>query len=92
MLLFFTDFEDILNFSKSVDDNLLMTQLFTILKKSVTNVEEMLNRDLSSILKYSKCNKLIINFDQNEIETMLFGTAKRLELSPKELELYYDQT
>ena len=52
----------------------------------------MLNRDLSSILKYSKCNKLIINFDQNEIETMLFGTAKRLELSPKELELYYDQT
>ena len=40
---------------------------------------------------YFKYNKLIINLDKNETLT-LFGTAKRLELNPKQLELYYDQT
>ena len=29
---------------------------------------------------------------KNKTETMLFGTAKRLQLSPKQLELYFDQT
>ena len=52
----------------------------------------MLNRDLSSISKYLKCNELIINLDENKTEAMLIGTAKRLQLNPKQLELYYDQT
>ena len=39
-----------------------------------------------------KCNKLIINLGKNETEAMLFVTAKCLQLNPKQLELYYDQT
>ena len=30
--------------------------------------------------------------DKNKTEAMLFGTATRLQLNPKQLELYYDQT
>ena len=52
----------------------------------------MLNHGLLSISKYLKCNELIINLDKNKTETMLFGTAKHLQLNPKRLELYYDQT
>ena len=52
----------------------------------------MLNHGLLSISKYLKCNELIINLDKNKTEAMLFGTAKRLQLNPKRLELYYDQT
>ena len=51
----------------------------------------MLNRDLSSMSNYFKYNKLIINLDKNKTH-MLFGTAKRLQLNPKQLELYNDQT
>ena len=51
----------------------------------------MLNRDLSSMSNYFKYNKLIINTDKNKTH-MLFGTAKRLQLNPKQLELYHDQT
>ena len=51
----------------------------------------MLNRDLSFMSNYFKYNKLIINLNKNKTH-MLFGTAKRLQLNPKQLELYYDQT
>ena len=51
----------------------------------------MLNRDLSSMSNYFKYNKLIINIDKNKTH-MLFGTAKRLQLNPKQLELYHDLT
>ena len=39
-----------------------------------------------------KCSELIINIDKNKTEAMLFGTAKRLQVNLKRLELYYDQT
>ena len=58
-LMFFNDFEGSLNFSKSIqlaDDKVIYYS-----GKSVTNIEEMLNHDLSSISKYLKCNELIIN-------------------------------
>ena len=51
----------------------------------------MLNHDLLSISKYLKCNELVVNLDKNKTEAMLFGTAKRLQLNPKQLELQYDQ-
>ena len=86
--MLFNDFEDSLNLSKSIqfaDDTIYYSG------KSVTNIKEMLNRDLSSISKYLKCKELIITLDKNKTETMLFGTAKRLQLNSKQLELYIDR-
>ena len=51
----------------------------------------MLNHDLLSVSKYLKCNELVVNLDKNKTEAMLFGTAKRLQLNPKQLELQYDK-
>ena len=88
--MLFNDFEDSLNFSKSIqfaDDTVIYNS-----RKSVTNIKEMLIRDLSSISKYLKYDKLIINLDNNKTEALLFGTAKQLQLNPKQLELYYGQT
>ena len=51
----------------------------------------MLNRDLSFMFSHFKYNKLIINLNKNKTH-MLFGTAKHLQLNPKQLELCYDQT
>lgn len=69
----FNDFENTLNFSKSIqfaDGTVIYYS-----GKSATNIEEMLNRDLS-ISKYLKLNEFIINFDRNKTEAMLFETAK----------------
>ena len=33
-----------------------------------------------------------MNLDKSKIEAMLFETAKRLQLNPKEPELYHDHT
>ena len=87
--MLFNDFEDSLNLSKSIqfaDDTAIYYS-----GKSVTNIKEMLNRDLSSISKYLKWKELIITLDKNKTETMLFGTAKRLHLNSKQLELYIDR-
>ena len=69
-LIFCNDFEDNLNVSKSVQ---FTDETFICYSgKSITNIEEKLNRDLSSISKYLKCNELIINLDKNKTEAMLF--------------------
>ena len=55
-LMLFNDSEDSLNFGKSIHfaDN---TTIYYS-EESVTSIEEMLNRDLSSIFKSLKCNEL----------------------------------
>ena len=89
-LLFFNDFKDSLDFSKSLqfaDDTVIYYS-----GKSIMNIEEMLNHDISSISKYLKFNELIINLDKNKTEALLLETAKCLQVNLKRLELHYDQT
>ena len=87
--VFFYVFEDTLNFSKSVqfaEDTVIYYS-----GKSATNIKEMLNRDLSSISKCSRWNKFILTLMRIK-QAMLFGTAKRLQLNPTQLEIYNDET
>ena len=56
--------------------NLLLTVIYYS-EKSVTNIEEMLNRDLSSISKHLKCNELIINLSKNKTE-IYYDNPERL--------------
>ena len=56
--------------------NLLLTVIYYS-GKSVTNIEEMLNRDPSSISKHLKCNELIINLSKNKTE-VYYDNPERL--------------
>lgn len=70
-LMFLMIFKDSLNFSKliqSADDTVIYYY-----RKSATNIEEMINRNLSSISKYLIYNKLIINLDNNKIEAVIWN-------------------
>ena len=70
-LMFLMILIDSLNFSKSIqsaDDTVIYYY-----RKSVTNIEEMLNRNLSSLSKCLIYNKLIINLDNNKIEAVIWN-------------------
>lgn len=70
-LMFLMIFKDSLNFSKliqSADDTVIYYY-----RKSATNIEEMINRNISSISKYLIYNKLIINLDNNKIEAVIWN-------------------
>ena len=69
--MFFSDFEDSLNFSTSIQ--FAYDAVIYYSGKSIMNTEEMLNWDLSSISKYLKCNKLIINLNKNNTEAVIWN-------------------
>ena len=62
--MFFNDFEDSLNFRKLIQFAADTVIYYSV--ESVTNIKEMLNRDLSSISKYLKCNELTIKLNKNK--------------------------
>ena len=57
--------------------------------KSIEDIENKLNKDLSSIADYFDNNDLIINLKKGKTESMIFGTSKKLNNESNDLELYY---
>ena len=55
-------------------------------------IENTLNDELESMSKYLELNELIINLKKGKTEVMIFGTAKRLALNPRSLQLRYKDT
>jgi hypothetical protein len=86
-LIYFNDFQDNLEFCDVIqfaDDTVIFVS-----GKSVSEIEKKLNIDLVSISNFFMENELVINLKKGKTESMLFGTAKRLSLNVKILELFY---
>eukprot|EP00794_Sanderia_malayensis_P010378 gene10378-11460_t len=64
---------------------LASTFLFDDIRKSIDNG----HMDLKSVAEYFDSNELIINLKRGKTEAMIFGTAKRLQTTNKELDLSY---
>ena len=57
---------------------------------SISDVEKALTSDMANIAKCLEDNRLILNLEKGETETMLFGTAKRLH-SKNELKIWMNE-
>ncbi len=57
--------------------------------KDVERIEVMLSYDMDLIAKYLEENELIMNLEKGKTEVMLFGTAKRLSMQSRELDVRY---
>ena len=57
------------------DDTVLLTS-----SKAVHDIEERLNDDINIVSKWLTENELLLNLNKGKIESMLFGTGKRLSL------------
>eukprot|EP00794_Sanderia_malayensis_P013553 gene13553-14953_t len=64
---------------------LASTFLFDDIRKSIDN-GHMVGADLKSVAEYFDSNELIINLKRGKTEAMIFGTAKRLQTTNKELD------
>ena len=60
--------------------------------KSVECIERILSNDLKHIAKYFDENELIINLNKGKTEVMLFGTAKRISLQSRQLDVKFRGT
>ena len=49
----------------------------------------MLSYDMDLIAKYLEENELIMNLEKGKTEVMLLGTAKRLSMQSRELDVTY---
>ena len=58
--------------------------------KNVTEIERILNQEMKNIADYCRQNELIINTKKGKTEIMLFGNAKRLHSSGRNLEVFYN--
>lgn len=88
-LLYFNDFEDHVPNSHVVqfaDDTVLYCS-----GKSIAILEQKLNEDLSSVQKYFADNELIMNVSKGKTESMVFGTHRKLNMTSRSLNLYYDE-
>ena len=57
--------------------------------KDVESIEAMLSQDMDLIANYFDGNELIINLNKGKTEVMLFGTAKRLSLQSRDIDVKY---
>ncbi len=55
--------------------------------KDVERIDVMLSYDIDLIAKYLEKNELIMNLEKGKTEVMLFGTAKRLSMQSRELDV-----
>lgn len=81
-LIFFNDFEECLQHSKAIefaDDTVIYVS-----GANTNEIESQLNHDMLSIASYLKSNDLVINVNKGKTESMLFGTAKRINHTPPE--------
>ena len=88
-LLYFNDFEDHVQNSHVVqfaDDTVLYCP-----GTSIAALEQKLNNDLSSVQNYFAENELIMNVSKGKTESMVFGTHKKLNMSSRNLNLYYKE-
>lgn len=59
--------------------------------KNATSFEKDLTEDLAKIKTYFDDNELVINMNVGKTEVMLLGTAKRISMQPRPLEVLYNQ-
>ena len=88
--LYFNDLADrvlIANVLLYADDTVLY-----FAGKDVGIIENTLNRELEEVARYLDENELVINLKKGKTEAMLFGTAKRLSLKDRELNIKYRGT
>ena len=86
-LIFFNDFPECLEKSKVImyaDDTVIYCN-----GKLKTQIESDLNHDLNKVSEYFENNELIANLKKGKTEAMLFGTAKRLSMIDKILNVFY---
>ena len=86
-LIYFNDFPECLEKSKVImyaDDTVIYCN-----GKLKTQIESDLNHDLNKVSEYFDNNELIANLKKGKTETMLFGTARRLSMIDKILNVFY---
>ena len=87
-LLFLIHFNDVykpLQHSKIItyaDDSVIYTS-----SKDIDTLQQNLSEDMNNLCDWFKDNELIINLKKGKTESMVFGTAKRINLQDKELNL-----
>ena len=90
-LLFIMSYDDICSAVKYSDIILYADDTVLVFAdKNVTEIERISNQEMENIADYCRQNKLIINTKKGETEIMLFGTAKRLYSSGRNLEISYN--
>ena len=57
--------------------------------KDIESIEANLTYDMDLIAKYLEDNELIINLEKGKTEVVLFGTAKRLSMQSRDLDVRY---
>ena len=85
--LYFNDFAD-----RVLMANVLLYADDTVLYfagKDVGTIEHTLTRELQEVARYLDEKELLINLKKGKTEVMLFGTAKRLSLKDRELNVKY---
>ena len=86
-IMFFNDFTNHVHHSEVImyaDDTVLLYA-----NKDPRQIEKNLNEGMNNIEKYCFNNELIVNTKKGKTEVMLFGSAKRLHSSGKELEIKF---
>ena len=86
-VIFYNDFVDYVSKSSVImyaDDTVIYVSDTDVFK-----IETYLNQDLEKISQYFRENELIMNLKKGKSEVMLFGTAKRLKLHGKSLNVEY---
>jgi hypothetical protein len=89
-IIHFNDEHTPLQFSNIItyaDDSVIYTS-----SADIDTIQRNLNEDLNNLCKWFKDNELIINFKKDKTETLLFGTAKRINLQNKELNICVNGT
>ena len=84
-IIFFNDVHKPLQHSKIItyaDDSVIYTS-----SKDIDTIQRSLSEDMNNLCEWFKDNELIINLKKDKTESMLFGTAKRINLQDKELKL-----
>ena len=84
-LVFYNDLTDLETNSrvlKYADDTVIYCS-----GKDVESIEANLTYDMDLIAKYLEDNELIMNLEKGKTEVMLFGTAKRLSMQSRDLDV-----
>ena len=87
-VIFFNDFKDHMRNSQVLqyaDDTVIWYS-----SSDAHEIENVLNAEMKRIGTYCKENELLLNLKKGKTEIMLFGTAKRLNNSVKELKIIYN--
>ena len=89
-IIFFNDLENTIHKSQIIqfaDDTVIFFNA-----KTISEIEDALNSDLSAIVSYCKLNELILNFEKGKTEVLLLGTAQRLKKYGSTLNIVHDNT